>query len=336
MKHLLFLILTLTVLTFLFPQRINAQEIGLGIYPPVSTVDALPPASVLVPLSVENSSTEPLTVALELKPFLPSSEEDGTVTYLSDDTVFPSGDVLLLQRIRIIHNKKQVSKLTLAPKEIAEVDVSIPLSKQTVPGDYYFSVIFTGQASLPGPEQNTQSSISQAGIASHILLSVGPKKKAQGEIKEFSSPFFLTQGPAPFTLRLTNTSPHTIAPTGSVYITNMFGQTVGKVDLLPVHILSNSTRLIPDRKQVNEDGEVKEALYEEFLTHGPRVLWQESFLLGVYHATVKVKLSENGPILSQSTTFIAFPLPFLIGFGVVILLVITIIQRVRIKIKSSY
>ncbi len=336
MKHLLLLITILTIFTFFFPSMSSAQEIGLGIYPPISTIDATPPATILVPLSVENSSSEPLTVEMELKPFAPSSSEDGTVTYLSDDTVFPSGDILLLQRIRIIQNKKQVSKLLLAPKEIAEVDVSIPLSKQTVPGDYYFSVIFTGHPSLPGPEQNTQSSVSQAGIASHILLSVGPKGKAQGEIKEFSSPFFLTQGPVPFTLRITNTSAHTIAPTGSLYITNMFGQTVGKVDILPVHVLSNSTRLTPDRKQTNDNGEVKEALYEEFLSHGPRVLWQESFLLGVYQATVKVKLSENGPLVSKSTTFIAFPLPLLIGFGVVILLVITIIQRVRLKIKYSY
>jgi hypothetical protein len=227
-----------------------------------------------------------------------------------------------------------LGELELLPKEEREVSVDIPLGKNEIPGDYYFSVVFTSRLSNPASaEDNSQASTAQAGVASHILLSVGPKGSSTGKITEFSTPFFQTEGPVPFTLRLTNTSKNAIAPSGNILITNMFGQTIGKVDLLPVDVLSDTTRIIPDRAQITKEGVVNEDLYNKFLSTGPKALWQEKFLLGFYSAQVTLKLSDDGPILRSSTTFLALPIQFFIGLLLGCILVFTIVKRVKEKLK---
>jgi hypothetical protein len=113
----------------------------------------------------------------------------------------------------------------------------------------------------------------------------------------------------------------------------MFGQTIGKVDLLPVDVLSDTTRIIPDRAQINKEGVINEDLYNKFLSTGPKALWQEKFLLGFYSAQVTLKLSDDGPILRSSTTFLALPIQFFIGLLLGCILVFTIVKRVKEKLK---
>jgi hypothetical protein len=336
-KLLLFcgIFLCLTLCSTLFAIRFaNAQELSIGVYPPVTKIDALPPVSLHIPLKVQNTSDVQTDVAISLRPFLPSNTEDGSVTYLKDSSTFPSGNILLFKKISVSDNDKTVTSLSLLPKEEREVSVDIPIGKNEVPGDYYFSVIFTSTLTTQtSPEDNTESTTTQAGVASHIILSIGPKAAATGKISEFSTSFFQSEGPVPFTLRLTNTSKNAIAPSGNILITNMFGQTIGKVDLLPVDVLADTTRLIPDRAQISTKGVVNEDLYNKFLSTGPKAIWPEKFLLGIYTAKVTLKLSDEGPILRSSTNFMAIPIQFIIGFIFGLVLVITIVKRVLYKLK---
>jgi hypothetical protein len=330
---LVFLSATIRYTLYAIPYA-NAQALSIGVYPPVTKVDALPPVSLHIPLRVQNTGDDAIDVGISLKPFKPSSREDGSITYLKDSSTFPSGNILLLKKITVSDDDKTVNTVSLLPKEEREVSVDIPLGKNEIPGDYYFSVVFTSRLSNPASaEDNSQASTAQAGVASHILLSVGPKGSSTGKITEFSTPFFQTEGPVPFTLRLTNTSKNAIAPSGNILITNMFGQTIGKVDLLPVDVLSDTTRIIPDRAQITKEGVVNEDLYNKFLSTGPKALWQEKFLLGFYSAQVTLKLSDDGPILRSSTTFLALPIQFFIGLLLGCILVFTIVKRVKEKLK---
>lgn len=329
-------LLVLLVICMLFQQKAHAQALSIGVYPPVTKVDALPPVSLHIPLQVQNTGDDPITVGINLKPFKASPSEDGSITYLKDTSTFPSGNILLLQKITVSDDDKVVNSISLLPKEERQMSVDIPIGKNEIPGDYYFSVVFTSTLSSPTrAEDNSQASTAQAGVASHILLSIGPKGAATGKITEFSTPFFQTEGPVPFTLRLTNTSKNAIAPSGNILITNMFGQTIGKVDLLPVDILSDTTRLIPDRAQITNQGVVNEELYNKFLSTGPRSIWPEKFLLGFYTAHVTLKLSDDGPILRSSTSFLALPLQVFIGLLLGIILVFTIVKRVREKLRHT-
>jgi hypothetical protein len=80
----------------------------------------------------------------------------------------------------------------------------------------------------------------------------------------------------------------------------MFRQAVGKVNLLPVNILSNSIRRLPDSLQ----GKVSDKDYGQIKgtvekNKYPVAVWPEKFLLGVYKATVTLSLSDQGPVLGK-------------------------------------
>lgn len=176
-------------------------------------------------------------------------------------------------------------------------------------GDYYLSLVFT---SNPNNGTGTNSSQATIGIASNILLTIGPVGKASGSIEEFSTPFFTTKGPIPFTLRVRNSSDHYVTPKGNIVIKNMFGQIIGKVDLLPVNVLENTVRKIPDSKQSDE----------------AKAIWPEKFLVGPYTATLTMALSDTGPIFTRDIVFFAFPLEYIIAVLLVICLIIFIAVRI--------
>lgn len=317
----------------LFPEKAYGQALSLGVYPPITKVDALPPVNLHIPLRVENTGDEQVDVQIDLKPFTASSSEDGQITYL-DEPLFPSGNILLFKKITVSEDDKTVTNVSLLPKEEKEVSVDIPIGKNEVPGDYYFSVIFTSQLSTPHlADTQSQATSTQAGIASHIILSIGPKGPSTGRISEFYTPFFQSEGPVSFTLRLKNTSPNAIAPRGNIKITNMFGQVVGQIELLPVDVLAGTTRIIPDRAQINKEGIINEEMYTQFLKSGPKAVWTEKFLFGWYNANVTLKLTDDGPILRSSTSFLAVPFHVILGMVLAIVLLITIIKRVKIKMK---
>ena len=334
--YLFVFVLTTLYLLLYTSYSAYAQELSVGVYPPVTKIDALPPVSLHIPLKVQNFGSEQTDVELSLKAFKASSSEDGQVTYLKDP-LFPSGNILLFKKITLSESDKTVSKISLLPKEEKEISVDIPVGKNEVPGDYYFSVIFTSSLTTsPATDQQSQSTTTQAGIASHILLSIGPKGPASGKIVQFSSPFFQSEGPVPFTLRLNNTSKNAIAPSGNIKITNMFGQVVGQVELLPVDILSGTTRIIPDRAQITSEGVTNEDTYNKFLSTGPKAIWPEKFLLGFYTANVTLKLTDDGPLLRGSTFFVAIPIQAIIGLTLAMVLTITILRRVRHRLKNSH
>src|SRR6185312_6850779 len=140
--------------------------------------------------------------------------------------------------------------------------------------------------------QQSNSAVA-GGISTNVLLSIGPSGKTTGNIEEFSAPIFTTGGPVPFSLKVSNTSKHFISPQGTILIKNMFGQTIGKVDLLPVNILSNTSRFLPSKNALD--------------THA---IWPEKFLLGPYSATLTLALSDQGPVYYRTIYFFALPIQF--------------------------
>jgi hypothetical protein len=147
---------------------------------------------------------------------------------------------------------------------------------------------------------------------------VGPFSKPQGKIEEFSTPFFVSKGPIPFTLRVKNSSDHFVTPKGNIVINNMFGQTIGKINLLSVNVLSNTVRRIPDSLQTNPT----------------EAIWPEKFLVGPYTATLTLALSDNGPLFTKELVFFAFPLEYLAAIILIICLIIFIAIRVNLHRKK--
>jgi len=131
-----------------------------------------------------------------------------------------------------------------------------------------------------------------------------------------------------------NTSDHYITPKGDIVITNMFGQNVGKINLLSVNILSNTVRRIPDSAQSNPDSkdyQTIKAIVDK--NQYPVAVWPEKLLIGPYTANLTIALSDTGPLFKKSIVFFAFPTEYLLGLLAIIIVIIFIILRVRQKIS---
>jgi len=298
-----------------------AQEINIGVYPPIFQANTTPPAQVSAPLDLYNLSDSPLSIDIIIKPFTAAASEDGETSYSFDNPT----QSFIGRNVRILDEDKAVTSLDLTAKETRKLKLSINVPKDQSHSDYYFSIIFESK-----DQSAIGANISRAvgGVATNVLLSVGPKGPTMGNIKEFSVPFFVQKGPVPFTLKVENQSDHYITPTGEILITNLFGQTIGKVDLLPVNILSGTIRAIPDLQSYKDSLSSSNSIFDM-----KTAFWNEKFLLGPYSAKVTVSLSDSGPVFQRKIYFFAFPLLYLLGIIVVIVIIFIIWGKIRKKVN---
>ncbi len=291
-----------TILYFIFAIRdANAQALSVSIDPPIIQIDAKAPAIIDSGLTIQNESDQSITYTIFLMPFNASGLKSGEVEF--DKSLLPKYQSLFMA-VQISEGDRVLSEVKLAPRQKKELNLRISLAKGEVPKDYYFSVLFISEESKNS--QNQSFTGARPGIGTNVLLSVGPKGKTQGYIGEFSAPKFVTKGPVEFELNIVNESKHFVTIKGNILIKNIFGQTVGKADLLPVNILAESERISTP-------------------------VWNEKFLLGIYTADLTVALSEDGPLLKKSLIFLAFPLELVFGILIALALVIGIVRRVRRK-----
>ncbi len=312
----------LLIFAFATPSA-QAQGVSLGVFPPILQIQATPPTDVKSKILIENLGDSPVNLKIGLKPFTASDKENGEVTYPSD---YSLADPFIFDKMQILDGDTSIDSITLAPGQKKELTLEIALPQNEILGDYYFSIIFM---SANTPAANSNTSGATAGVATNVLLSVGPKGPTRGEIEEFSAPLFKTHGPVPFTVRIRNTSDHFITTKGNIVIKNMFGQTVGKVDLLPVNILSQTIRSVPDSLQspsANPSPSLKSYLLN---LKSISAVWPEKFLFGPYAATLTIALSDQGPLFRRTVNFYAFPTETLFGILAIILIVIVIVIRVR-------
>jgi len=323
MKKFLF-ILTFSIFYFMFAKfPVFAQEVNLGVYPPIFQATTTPPSDISAPVTVYNFSDNPVDLKILIKPFIQSESENGEVSYVSKS---PTED-FIAKNVRILDDKNEISGITLSAKEIKKLTLKITIPKDQSRSDYYFSVIFLSS----GQEVNTSNTSSAlGGVATNVLVSVGPQGPTNGEIKEFSAPFFLQNGPVPFTLKVLNKSDHYITPKGQILIKNMFGQTVGKIDLLPVNILLNTARFIPDYQSYLTSLKNKDFKFDSKTT-----FWNEKFLLGPYTANLTISLSDEGPVFKRSVFFIAFPIQGLIALVLVVFIILVIRKRIKNRLNSA-
>jgi hypothetical protein len=341
MKKLFLLFIICSIIWIYHPPHIDAANFDLSITPQIFQIELTPPATATTKQTVtlENSSDEPLHLHLKYQFFKPQGD-NGDIEYIQDGQRV-GNDPQILDKIALLDNGQEVNSLTISPKSKKQLDLTVSVPKDEPPDDYYFSVIFL--ADSPDQQQISGSSGSNAigGIAMNVLLSIGPKGKTSGQIEEFSTPLFADKGPVPFTVKIKNTSSHFIAPQAQIIITNMFGQKIGKIDLLPLNILANSSRSLPSKEQfadlqliqdakkgtTKEDQNTLKNL-EKLATFDQAIaIWPEAFLLGPYKATLTVALSDEGPLYVRSIHFIGVPVYIIAAFIIIILLIVAIQRR---------
>lgn len=297
-------------------QSVFAQNISLGVYPPIIQITATPPTYVQSPFTITNLSGTPVTVHLLVRPFLASEENNGQPSYVHDAN-WPGPDKKIFSKMSIFDGQQNTDTVILAPNQKRNLELRISLPNNEPPGDYYFSITMLSNPITVG--QKSSAAIA-GGISTNVLLSIGPQEKTTGTIGQFSSPWFVDKGPVPFTLLVNNTSNHFITPQGAILVKNMFGQTIGKVTLLPVNVLAQSSRYIPDDQKLSDT----------------KAIWPEKFLLGPYSATLIIALSDSGPVYKRTVYFFALPVQVLVGLTLGVILIALITYRVKKQLKNTH
>jgi len=239
----------------------KASGLSLSISPPIIQITTLTPAQIKTPITIQNLGDE--SVDLDIVFVKIKNDEDSSI----------------YKKIQIFEESNPIQSLSLAPKQDKKLFLKIDISKNETDSDHYFSIQFISKPSILNNNLNYSQIIGGVGI--NVLLSIG-QQNASGAIEEFSAPLFLEKATIPFTFKIKNTSSHFITPRGEIIIKNMFGKIVGRIDILPINILKDSSR------------------------HLER-LWSESFLLGAYRADLNISLSENGPSYRESISFFVIP-----------------------------
>ena len=299
----------------LIAQTTNAASLSLSIDPSITEIHAIPPSNATSNLTIQNKSDSQVVLQIQIKPFK-AKLENGELEYLS-------GDFPFLKNVQILDNGLPVENITLEASQQKNLTLNVNIPQDTNISDYYFSIIFISQ-STSSPISN--ASLNQLGITTNVLLSVGTKETPSAVLEEFSTRPFFEKGPVSLTTRIKNKGKHFIKPKGQVLIKNMFGQNIGKLDLLRVNILSDSTRAIPNASFMRDLRAIDESKTKADLDfRNPKILWKENFLLGFYTATLTLSVSDDRPIFTKSIHFFAFP------FQGLILIVITAMAVVIIK-----
>jgi len=323
----------------------QAEGLSLSVSHSLLQIQAASPSDTKSPITLENPGDNSINIQVLFKPFRASGKENGEIEYISDFEI-PDGYKKIFNQIHLTDNGIVTSNFELGPRQKKNLELQFTIPKNEASSDYYFSVIFLARRSAsigesapqgstqkndagsPPNEENTQGqnlSIINAGVAANVLLSISDKNQPQAAIEEFTAPTFLKSGPVDFTVRIKNIGTHVITPKAIIFIKNMFGQTVGRVDIEPDNILADSIRALTDTQTASSSSNFS----------SQKAIWPERFLLGPYTATLNIAISDKGPVYNQSIIFLALPIQLIIGIILGIILAIAIFFRVRYHLKKD-
>lgn len=233
----------LFVSLFLPAVTVMAQDNGEGaqaleIAPPVVNLSADPGETVTAQLNLRDVSDGQLIVTNQINDFV-ADGEDGTPKILMEEGE-PNPYSL---RPWIV----PLPQLLLEPRQIERLPVTINVPADAAPGGYFAVVRFTATA----PELEGNGVSLSASLGALILLTVKGDAKEAMAVESFSVTnkdgevtSLLESKPVNFVVRLKNNGNVHEQPAGQVTVTDIFGKTVGAVNINmpPRNVLPGSIR----------------------------------------------------------------------------------------------
>ncbi len=321
------LLLLLPFIMIFYAQETYAQQFHVSIEPTVIQIDATPPANFQAPFLIKNLSSATIILTPKLIPFEPKA--DGKIRLLINEG--NSLADIIKDRLVLLDEEKMVNIIELGAGETKQLRLFMNLVKGDPVGDYYFSLVFISEGTTL---EDTSTSALPAGIATNIMLSIGPKIAASGEIEELSTKRFISSGPVALSLKLKNTGKHLIQPSGTISIKNMLGKEVGNLKLQPQYVLSKSSRYLIDEKTATQSAGTQSMLSSMNLDN-PSSIWSEKFLMGAYTATAKLTLEKGGAVVTETTTFYAIPVQIIAIISGMIFVILGIFLRIKYKLRLT-
>lgn len=324
------------IVFFILPKTIFADETNLKISPSIFEIQAKPPADVWAPFTITNQSIKPIILTVGYKAFDPQASENGIVVFLKNGTSITGVDKNIFNKMQVVDNNNiSLTTIPLGPKESIRLRLHITLPNNEPSSDYYFSLLFlentnemTQNMSKDNSSTSKSFSLLQTGIGMNTLLAVGDKEIPQATISKFSTDWIRGSGPVDFNLSVFNEGAHFITPYGYILIKNMFGQIIGKITIPQTIVLAGTGRTISSNTSISNATSTSNNTSE--------IIWPESFLLGLYTATLTFSLSQDGPTFVRTIHFFAFPLPYIAIIVLGILLIYLIYLRVKKKIRQDF
>jgi len=280
-------------LVTLIPYPNTAKAVSLS--PLTFELTANPGETVSNIIKVTNTDQNPVNVVIEIEDFAAIGEE-GQVT------LQPGEDASTYSLASWVSVSPRT--LTIPGQDSGTVEFTISLPFDAEPGGHYASVLASvSAAQTPGAVTITQK------VGSLLLMNVAGDVEEKLHIEEFSVEPFSEYGPVTILSRFENTGSVHMKPRGFIFIKNMFGQEVEKLDLPQRNVLPRSIRRI-------------------------EVPWGEKIMFGRYEATLTAIYGSTNQPLSSVTTFWVIPWKIVTAaaIGLIILLSFLIKGRKRIRL----
>lgn len=256
---------------------------ALEISPPVVNLSGDPGETVKTQISIRDVADVPLVVTGQVNDFV-ASGEDGIPKLLLDDGEESPYSMKSWY--------SPLSKLNLEAKKIENLTVTINIPKNAAPGGYYSTIRFT--ATAPGVEGNGVAL--SASLGALILMRVNGDATEKLSVAEFSTidsnektAWLFESAPVNFLLRTKNEGNLHEQPVGQATIKDMFGNTVGlvNINLEKRNVLPSSTR--------------------KFEAPLDKAVIGDRMLFGRYTADLVVTYGTNGSKVTASLSFWVIP-----------------------------
>lgn len=283
---------------------------ALEIAPPVLNLKANPGESIQANISIRDVSTSPLVVKSEVNDFTAYGEDGTPKLLLEEDEKSPYS---------LKSWVSPIPQLTLKPKQIESLPVTIRVPANAAPGGYYAVVRFTA---TPPELEDTGVSLS-ASLGTLILLRVNGDAKEFISVEQFAVSKDGTTGsifdaaPLDFVVRLRNDGTVHQQPTGRIAVKDMFNNHIANVNvnLSQANVLPGSIRRF--------DAPLDKAVI------GDR------WLFGRYTADLTITYGSSSATTTSQMTFWIIPYK-LIAAIVLGLLLLFFIGRIALKRYNEY
>jgi hypothetical protein len=276
-------------------------DTGLTIQPIKISQTMEPGESISGVITLKSASSKAVKVEVKVEDFVPTAGASG-IQFVGRT----SGITTVRDWITIGGDES----FTFQKGESREIPYTIDAPLNAEPGSHFGVAFF--KATELGEEGKQLKVGTQVGML--IFVTIPGNFLQKGKILDFSSQKFVQKGPVNFKIKFENTGTVHFEPKGEIKITNIFGKEVGSIPVAGQAVLPTGVRDLDAQWNIS------------------------GFLLGRYKAALSMTDGEGNELTADSISFYAFPIWYLLGFilSVIVLFYGLKFLRNRLNISVSF
>jgi hypothetical protein len=291
----------LVLLAVLFTANTHSTKAATGLtIQPIKISQTMKPGdSISGKIMLTNASEDDVFVDLAIQDFIPTAGAETFQFVGRAPGVSTVRDWITFDGIK--------DHFTFKKGEAREVAYTIKAPANAEPGSHFGVLFFKAMRTADADAQIKVGT--QVGVL--VFITIPGKFEQKGTITNFSAPTFIQSGPVPFQLTFSNTGTVHFEPKGTIEITNMFGSKIGSVPIEGYAVLPTGIKKMDFHWNV------------------------VGLLLGKYKATATIYDVDGNLLSTASSSFVALPVWYIVGFIVVLLVLFFIIRFIKKRLKFS-